>query len=384
MVRKGPEMIPYGLQDIDEEDIQEVENVLRSGWITTGPKIPEFERALSDYIQCDHTVVVNSGTSALDIAVGSLNLKKGAEVITTPFSFVATSNALLYNGLKPVFADIEQDTRNIDPDNIRAKITKNTRAIAFVDFAGHPCRMKEIVEIADENDLVLIGDACHALGAEYQGKKIGTFADVTAFSFHPVKHITTGEGGAVTTNRPELYKKMLMLRNHGIDRDAWSRFGPEASWAYDMKFLGRNYRMTDFQAALGISQLKKLDLFVKKRTALAERYRNALRDIPWITLPCTLPGVKHAWHIFTVLLEKPVDRDAFFKYMRAAGIGVNVHYIPIYRHSYYLRNYPALPKDYPVTEDVFSRIVTLPLHPGITGREFDYIVDTIVSYKGSD
>ena len=383
MSQNSPEMIPYGLQDIDEEDIQEVKKVLRSGWITTGPKIGEFERALSDYVQCDHAVVVNSGTSALDIAVGSLNLKKGSEVITTPFSFVATSNALLYNGLKPVFADIEQDTRNIDPDKIRTKVTKNTKAIAYVDFAGHPCRMKEILEIAFENDLVLIGDACHALGAEYQGKKTGTFADVTAFSFHPVKHITTGEGGAVTTNRPELYQKMLMLRNHGIDRDAWSRFGPDASWAYDMKFLGRNYRMTDFQAALGISQLKKLDLFLKKRTALAGRYKNALRDIPWITLPCTLPGVKHAWHIFCVLLERPVDRDAFFRYMRAAGIGVNVHYIPIYRHSYYQSNYPVLPKDYPVTEDVFNRIITLPLHPGITGREFDHIIKTVAAYRDS-
>lgn len=379
-----PGMIPYGLHDIGDEDISEVVKVLRGSWITSGPKTGEFEQALSGYLGCGHAVVVNSGTSALDIAVGSLGLPEGSEVITTPFSFAATSNALLYNGLKPVFADIERDTRNIDPGSIRAQITKKTRAIAFVDFAGHPCRIREIRTIADEHDLLLVEDACHALGAQYHGKKPGTFADVTAFSFHPVKHITTGEGGAAVTDRPELYRKMLMLRNHGIDRDAWSRFGPGASWAYDMKLLGRNYRMTDFQAALGISQLKKLDGYLKKRAALAQRYRRALEDVSWITLPSVHRGVKHAWHLFTVLLADTVDRDAFFTYMRAAGIGVNVHYIPIYRHSYYQDHYPVNADDFPVTEDVFSRIITLPLHPGISDREFDHIIDTILSYQKTD
>jgi UDP-4-amino-4,6-dideoxy-N-acetyl-beta-L-altrosamine transaminase len=376
-------MIPYGLHDIGDDDIREVERVLRSSWITTGPNIREFEQALSDYMHCGHTVLTNSGTSALDIAVGSLGLPKGSEVITTPISFVATSNSLIYNGLKPVFADIEKGTRNIDPDQIVKKISKKTRAIAYVDFAGHPCNIAEIKEIAGEYDLALIEDACHALGAEYGNRKIGTLADVTIFSFHPVKHITTGEGGAVTTNRRDLYDKMLMLRNHGIDKDAWSRYGPDASWAYDMKLLGRNYRITDFQAALGMSQLKKLDRFIKARASLANRYMMALGDIPWITLPVTMGGIKHAWHLFTILLESPVDRDAFFKYMRAANIGVNVHYIPIYRHSYYQKNHPVNPADYPVSENVFKQIITLPLHPKITDREFNYIIATIAAYKGS-
>jgi UDP-4-amino-4,6-dideoxy-N-acetyl-beta-L-altrosamine transaminase len=373
-------MIPYGLHDINDEDIQEVETVLRSAWITTGPKIPEFEKALSGYLACKYAVLANSGTSALDIAVGSLNLPRGSEVITTPISFVATSNALLYNGLKPVFADIDAKTRNIDPDKIRSRITDKTKAIAYVDFAGHPCDISEIREIADEYDFLLIDDACHALGAEYEKRKIGTLADVTIFSFHPVKHITTGEGGAVTTNRKDLYDSMLMLRNHGIDRDARSRFGPDASWAYDMKVLGRNYRMTDFQAALGMNQLKRIDWFIEKRTAFSRRYAEALRDIPWIQPPCTKDRVKHAWHIYTVLLGETMERDAFFKYMRAAGIGVNVHYIPIYRHTYYQKAVPVRPEDYPVTEHVFKNIITLPLHPKLTDREFDYIIETIVGY----
>ena len=374
-------MIPYGLHKIDEDDLREVESVLRGDWITTGPKIGEFEASICNYVGCSHAVVVNSGTSALDIAVQSLRLPSASEVITTPFTFVASSNALLYNGLEPVFCDISADTRNIDTDQLREKITKKTRAILFVDFAGHPCEIDELREIADEHSLYLIEDASHSLGAEYRRKKVGTLADLTIFSFHPVKHITTGEGGAVTLENKDLFESISRLRSHGIDRDALSRFGPDASWAYDMKELGRNYRMTDFQAALGISQLKKLDVFIEKRTALANRYMQALKDVPWISLPHTSSHVKHAWHIFTVLLDKGISRDAFFKYLRSANIGVNVHYIPVYKHSYYQKNHPVPPENYPVTEDVFNRIITLPLHPQITDDEFEYIISTITAYK---
>jgi UDP-4-amino-4,6-dideoxy-N-acetyl-beta-L-altrosamine transaminase len=373
-------MIPYGKQSIDDDDIAAVVDVLKSDWITTGPKIPEFEQALSRYVGCHHTVAVNSGTSALDIAVQSLHLPPGSEAVTTPFTFVATSNALLYNGVKPVFADIDRKTRNIDPESIRKKITKKTRAIVFVDFAGHPCDIQHIREIADDYDLFLIDDASHALGAEYHHTKIGNLADLTIFSFHPVKHVTTGEGGAITTQDPELYKKLCLYRSHGIDRDVQVRYGPDASWTYDMKELGRNYRMTDFQAALGISQLKKLDRFIEKRSALAEQYNKILKDLPWISLPSTAPDIRHAWHIYTILLDKKISRNAFFNYMRSANIGVNVHYIPVYRHSYYQRILPVRMEDYPVTEDVFDRIITIPLHPMITDNEFDYIIRTIESY----
>ena len=376
-------MIPYGHQCIDEDDIEEVVKVLRSDWITTGPKIKEFEDALCKYIGCKYAVVVNSGTSALDIAVQSLGIPAGSEVITTPFTFVATSNAILYNGLKPVFADICPDTLNIDPEEIRKKITKDTKAIIYVDYAGQPCDTKALEEIATEFNLYLIEDACHAIGSEYEGKKVGNFADLTTFSFHPVKHITTGEGGAVVTNNHHWYSRLLTLRNHGIDKDTQARYGPDASWAYDMKYLGRNYRMTDFHAALGISQLKKLDGFIDNRGELAWLYGELLADVDAVRIPVVRSNVEHAWHLYTVLLYGSIDRDEFFKYMRAAGIGVNVHYIPVYRHSYYVRNFGFDPEDFPVTEEVFSRIITLPLHPGMSSGDVAYICDKIKDYKRS-
>ena len=376
-------MIPYGHQCIDEDDIEEVVKVLRSDWITTGPKIKEFEDALCKYIGCKYAVVVNSGTSALDIAVQSLGIPAGSEVITTPFTFVATSNAILYNGLKPVFADICPDTLNIDPEETRKKITKDTKAIIYVDYAGQPCDTKALEEIATEFNLYLIEDACHAIGSEYEGKKVGNFADLTTFSFHPVKHITTGEGGAVVTNNHHWYSRLLTLRNHGIDKDTQARYGPDASWAYDMKYLGRNYRMTDFHAALGISQLKKLDGFIDNRGELAWLYGELLADVDAVRIPVVRSNVEHAWHLYTVLLYGSIDRDEFFKYMRAAGIGVNVHYIPVYRHSYYVRNFGFDPEDFPVTEEVFSRIITLPLHPGMSSGDVAYICDKIKDYKRS-
>lgn len=246
--------LPYGLHQIDDADIKEVVDVLKSDWIVMGPKVKEFEDATCKYVGCKHGVAANSGTGALDIAVASLGIKKG-EIITTPLTFVATSNSILFNGLKPVFADIKRDTYNIDPQEIKKKITKNTKAIIYVDFAGQPCDIAEIEEIAEAHDLYLIEDAAHALGAEYNGKKVGTFADITMFSFHPVKHMTTGEGGMCVTNNEEFASRMRILRNQGIDIGARERFGPGASWAYDVKLLGKNYRMTDFQAALGSRRL---------------------------------------------------------------------------------------------------------------------------------
>ncbi|MCL7414166.1 MAG: UDP-4-amino-4,6-dideoxy-N-acetyl-beta-L-altrosamine transaminase [ANME-2 cluster archaeon] len=376
------DFIPYGKQWIDDDDIDEVVNVLKSDWVTTGPKIKEFEDALCSYIGCRHCVAVNSGTSALDIAVQSLDLPKGSEIITTPFTFVATSNAILYNGLKPVFADICSDTFNIDPISIREKITKDTRAIIYVDYAGQPCDIKAIKDIADEFDLFLIEDACHALGAEYNGRKVGNFADMTVFSFHPVKHITTGEGGAVVTNNRELYDKMLLLRSHGIDKNAHERYGPNASWAYDMKYLGRNYRITDFQAALGISQLKKIDKFIGRRQEIADKYNEAFADVPYITPQSTVSSMKNAWHLYTILLDSGIYRNDFFAKMREKNIGVNLHYIPIYKFTYYKNNFKLNDDEYPVTEDIFNRIITLPLFPLMRDEDVLSVIDaTVASIK---
>jgi len=368
-------MIPYGKQSIDDDDIQAVVDVLRSDWITTGPKIKEFEESLCRYTGAGYTTVVNSGTSALDIAVQALNLPANSEAITTPFTFAATSNALLYNKIKPVFADILPDTHNIDPDEIRRKITDKTRAIIFVDFAGHPCDIRELKEIAREYDLFLIEDACHSLGAMYDNKKIGTLADMTVLSFHPVKHITSGEGGAITTENPEYYGKLQMLRSHGIDKNTMSRTGPKGDWAYDMKCLGRNYRMTDFQAALGISQMKKLEEYIRRRNEIAEYYNREFSAVEGITVPQTKPGIRHAWHIYTVLLKQH-NRDDIFKRLRAAGIGVNVHYIPIYKFSYYLENLPQN-EQFPVTEETYRSIITLPLFPLMTDDDAETVVSAV-------
>ena len=374
-------MIPYGHQTIDDEDIEEVIKVLKSDWLTTGPKISEFEKAICEYVGCSYAVAMNSGTSALDVAVASLDLPKGSEVITTPFTFAATSNALLYNGLKPVFADIERETRNIDTEDIERKITPRTKAIIYVDYAGHPCNIEEIQDIANEHDLYLIEDACHSFGAAYHGKKIGNFADITVFSFHPVKPITTGEGGAVVTNDSELAKKAKMLHSHGIDRDAISRYGPNAGWAYDMKMLGRNYRMTDIQAALGISQLKKIDRFIEKRNYIASYYQELLQDMDSISIPSVKDGIRHGWHIYTVLLEESINRDDLFKYLRTEkNIGTNVHYIPVYRHTYYQETFGLKEKDYPVTEDVFKRIITLPLYPSMEEKDVEYVASSISDF----
>jgi len=372
--------IPYGFHYIDEEDIRQVVEVLKSDWITTGPKIGEFEEAVRKYVDARYGVAVNSGTAALDIAVASLGLPRGSEIITTPFTFVATSNAILYNNHRPVFADIQKDTFNIDPDEIRKKITDRTRAIICVDYAGHPCDIDEIQEIADEHELYLIEDASHALGAEYKGKKIGSVADITVFSFHPVKHITTGEGGMAVTNNEELAERMRILRNHGIDKDVQQRFGPKASYAYDLKLLGRNYRMSDFQAALGISQLKKLDRFIKKRQEIVNIYNDAFEIEKDVTTPSVKQGIKHAWHLYTILLDNNISRDGFFSKMRARDIGVNVHYIPVYRHSYYRKFLGISHCNYPVTEDVFKRIITLPLHQGLIMEDIVYVINSVKSF----
>lgn len=369
--------LPYGRQSIDNEDINEVVEVLKSDWLTTGPKVSEFEEQFCKYIGCNYAVAVNSGTSALDIAVASLELEKGSEVITTPFTFVATANCILYNGIKPVFADITHDTYNINPEEIKKKITPRTKAIIYVDYAGQPCDIDEIREIAQDNNINLIEDAAHACGAEYKGRKVGNFADLTEFSFHPVKHITTGEGGMITTDNKELYEKLKLLRNHGIDRDAIARFGKDASYAYDMKMLGRNYRITDFQCALGMSQLKKLDKFIERRQEIVKMYNEEFKSIEEVTIPYVKPEVKHAWHIYTILIDKNIDRDKFFNLMKSKGIGVNVHYIPTYKFSYYKKNFDFNDKDFPVTESVFKRIITLPLFPSMSDKDVCEVITAV-------
>lgn len=367
------DLIPNGRPSIEDEDVAAVSTVLQSGWLTTGPKVKEFEDALAKYVECRYAVAVSSGTAALELAIASLDLPEGAEVITTPFTFVATSNAILYNGLKPVFVDIEPTTFNIDADKITSVITPLTRAILYVDYAGQPCNFSRLREIAAEKNLLLIEDASHALGAEYRGKKVGSLAHLTTFSFHPVKNITTGEGGMITTNDESMYKKLLLLRNHGLEKSD-QRFGGE--WSYDLKVLGRNYRLTDVQCALGLSQLHRLAVMNRKRAEIARRYIRELSAVPEITFPQISADCVHAWHL-CVLLLKDIDRNLFYTELKLQGVQGNVHYIPIYKFEYYQKLGLCDPTAFPVTEDIFQKIITLPLYPDLTEKEVDYILQTV-------
>ena len=358
--------IPYGKPCIEDDDIQAVIQVLKSDWLTTGPKVAEFEQAFAQYVGCQYAVAVSSGTAALELAVAALNLESG-EVITTPMTFVATANALRYNNLMPVFVDID-DTLNISPAKIEQKITPRTKAILAVDFAGQPCNYAVIKRLAQKHNIKLIEDAAHALGASYEGTKVGNIADVTAFSFHPVKNITTGEGGMITTNDKQVYDKCLMLRHHGIDRNDKS-FGGD--WSFNMKFLGRNYRLTDFQCALGISQLKKVDQFNKRRAEIAAQYTKEFEKINEIKLPSN-NSPSHAWHLFVILCEK-IDRNILYNKLKQKNIGANVHYIPVYMHNYY-KNIKA---SCPYAERMGNMILTLPLFPAMTGEEVEYVINAV-------
>jgi UDP-4-amino-4,6-dideoxy-N-acetyl-beta-L-altrosamine transaminase len=369
--------IPYGRQHIDEEDINEVVKTLKSDWLTTGPKVKEFEDKFCEYTGAKYAIAISNGTAALDTAVQVLDLPEDSEIITTPFTFIASSNCILYNKCKPIFVDIKEDTFNINPRKIEEAITPKTKAILYVDYAGQPCEISELKDIANKHNLFLIEDACHAVGSKYKGKRIGSFADLTIFSFHPVKHITTGEGGMITTNNETFYNKLLMLRNHGIDKDCKERFGPTSSWEYNMKYLGRNYRITDFQCALGISQLKKLNNSIIKRNEIAEEYNIAFKQINKIKTPHVKENIYHAWHLYTILLDKSINRDEFFRKMRKSNIGVNVHYIPIYKHGYYKNLFNIDPTNFPNTENVFSRIITLPLHGSLKKEEVEYIIEKV-------
>lgn len=368
--------LPYGRQDIDENDIRQVIKVLRSGWITQGPKIAEFEKALCVHTGAKYAVAVSSGTAALHVAALASGLKKGDEAITSPVTFVASANCVLYAGARPVFADIDEDTVNIDPEEINRKVNRKTKAIIPVHFAGQPCDLRSIRNIARENGLAVIEDASHALGALYRGSKIGSceYSDMTVFSFHPVKHITTGEGGAVTTNRRDLYKKLLMFRNHGITRDTGRR---NEAWYYEQQLLGFNYRITDFQCALGLSQLKRLGRFVEKRKKISGYYNDKLLGIEGLTLPYEAPDVISSWHLYCVRLKDAAARRRAFDRLRKAGIGTQVHYIPVHLQPYYRKNLGYKKGDYPKAERHYSGALTLPVYPELELTDLKRIVKTI-------
>ena len=378
-------IIPYGHHWIDENDINDVVKVLKSDWLTQGPKIKEFEDALCKYTGAKYAVAVSSGTAALHIACLAANIKRGDEVITSPITFVASANSILYCGGTSVFADIQEDTINIDPEEIKKKISSNTKAIIPVHFAGHSCDLEEISLIAQKHNLLVIEDAAHALGAEYKNSKIGCckYSDMTIFSFHPVKHITTGEGGAVLTNQKDLYQRLLLFRNHGITKDKKKMASYDGPWYYEMQKLGFNYRMTDFQCALGISQLRKLEKFLKRRREIVDIYNKELSKVNGIILPIEKPNIKSSWHIYYIRLKDPKRRKNLFEKLRKYNIGVQVHYIPIHFQPYYKENFGHKVGDYPKAEDYYQSTITLPLYPKIMNSEIQYIINILEGYNNS-
>lgn len=364
--------IPYGRQTIDESDIQAVIDVLKSDYLTTGPQIAEFEKIVSDKIGAEYAVAISNGTAALHAACYAAGIGPGDEVITTPLTFAASANCVLYCGGTPVFADVDEATYNIDPNEIRKKITNNTKAIIPVHLAGQPCDMDAIGSIAREYGLIVIEDGAHALGSEYKGRKIGSISDMTTFSFHPVKPITTGEGGMITTGSRELYERLCLFRSHGITRDEKRMLQNDGPWFYQQMDLGYNYRITDIQCALGISQMKKLDLFLWRRRDLVKRYNEAFADCDDMITPYQLSQTNSGWHLY-IIQVKNHDRRIVFEKLRESGIGVNVHYIPVYMHPYYQeRGYREV--HCPIAEKIYSRMISLPLYPGLSDAEQDYVI----------
>lgn len=368
--------IPYGRQSIDEKDIQVVTEVLRSDYLTTGPKVAEFEKKVADYVGARYAVAVCNGTAALHIACLAAGITAEDEVITTPITFAASANCVLYCGGTPVFADIDADTYNICPQEIEKKITSKTKAIIPVHYTGQPCEMDTIMEIARKHDLIVIEDAAHALGASYKSKMIGSISNMTCFSFHPVKPITTGEGGMVVTDDKELYQRLLSFRSHGITRDEGLMTENQGAWYYQQLELGYNYRITDISCALGISQMDKLDSFLEKRRKIAKCYNEAFGEVREIKIPKQLPNCNSGWHLYMIqVIDK--DRKEVFDQLRDAGIGVNVHYIPVYQHPYY-RNHGYSDCCCPNAETFYGRAVSLPIFPTLTEKEQDYVIKRLV------
>ena len=372
-------MIPYGRQFIDEDDINAVVEVLRSDWLTTGPKIEAFEKALAGFVEAKCAVAVSSGTAALHCAMYSLGIGPGDEVIVPPITFAATANCVVFQGGTPVFADVDPETLLLDPAQAESRISPRTKAIIAVDYAGQPCDYDRLREIADRHGLYLVADGCHALGAEYRGRRVGSIADITAFSFHPVKHISTGEGGMVTTDRSDLAERARLFRNHGISTDFRER-EEKGSWFYEMVDLGYNYRITDFQCALGISQLQKLPFFLQQRREIARNYDEALRNVSGIIPLGRRDDILHAYHLYVIRIDANSgrkDRSRVFQELRSREIGVNVHYVPVHLHPFYQKHFGTSSGNCPVAEEAYGQILSLPIWPGMTDDHVEKIIGII-------
>lgn len=371
-------MIPYSRQIIEEDDIEAVAEALRADLLTTGPGVEAYEEAFAASVGARYAVAVSSGTAGLHLACLAANVEPGSDCVTSPLTFAATANAALYCGSSPRFADIRADTLCIDPERVQQLLTSHTAAILPVHFAGHPCDLPALRRLADKYHCAIIEDACHALGASTSDGTIGDcrYSDMAVFSTHPVKAIATGEGGVITTNRPQLYERLKMLRSHGITRDPARLTRAEGPWYYEMQMLGLNYRICDVQCALGRSQLKKLGRFVARRREISARYQTEMQSIPGLCLPTEAPGMKSAWHLFVVRCAAGL-RSLIFDRLRAEGLGVNVHYLPVYLHPYYQDSLGYSAGLCPIAERAYRESISLPLHAALTDEEVTIIIATV-------
>lgn len=370
-------MLPFSPPDIGQEEIDEVVDSLRSGWITTGPKTQKFESMLAEYVGSSHAIALNSATAGLFLCLKALGIGPGDEVVTTPYTFAATLNVIIHTGAIPVLADVKEEDFNIDPDKIEKAITSRTKAIIPVHFAGQSCDMDAIMAIADKHKLAVIEDAAHAIGTEYKGKKIGSISRFSVFSFHAVKNLTTGEGGAITTDDDQAAETLRVMSLHGMNKDAWRRYAPGGKWQYDIMLPGFKYNMMDIQSALGIHQLAKLEQNLAKRDKMVSRYFDGLADFPQIKLQSHSSIGRHSRHLFPILLDLAsfkIDRNRFIELLAEENVSSNVHYQPVHLFSYYRETFGYKPGDFPVAEDLSRREVTLPLYTKMTQDDQDDVI----------
>ena len=381
-VRK--ELLPYGRQSLLDEDIEAVVEVLRSSWLTTGPKVDEFEEALKSVTGAKEAVVVANGTAALHAMIAALDLGPADEVIVPSLSFAATANCAAYQGAKPVFADVCPETLLLTVETVEPLISERTKAVIAVDYGGQPCNYTALEKLLSSKGIPLLADACHSIGGSWEKRPVGSLALMSAFSFHPVKHVATGEGGAITTNDSELARKMRIFRNHGITTDHRQRANT-GSWYYEMVTLGYNYRLSDIHCALGVSQLKRLKGIIRRRQELAHRYDEAFSRLPRVKPLLCQREASHAYHLYVILVDLQdleLTKNELYSALRAEGIGVNVHYVPIHLHPFYRQNYGTREGMCPIAEAAYKRILTLPLFHSMEDRDGDDVVEAFEKIIG--
>lgn len=386
--------LPFSEPLIEDEEIKEVIDTLKSGWITSGPKVKQFEEEFANYIGCKHAIAVNSCTAALHLALDAIRIKEGDEVITSPMTFAATGEVIRYFNARPVFVDIDSETMNIDPINIEEFLNSKARnkgslpkAIIPVHLAGYPCDMDKIIGTAKKYNLKIIEDAAHAFPAFYKGKMIGNIGDITCFSFYATKTITTGEGGMITTENDEWAERMRIMSLHGISKDAWKRYTAEGSWYYEIISPGYKYNLTDLAASLGLAQLRKANKMWERRRKIAYMYNEAFKgleeiEVPWSLLHSVNSEIGHSWHLYIIKLNLDaliIDRDRFIEELKKMGIGTSVHFIPLHLHPYYIETYGYKPEDFPVAYKTYKRIISLPIYPKMTDGDVNRVIEAVVS-----